>query len=234
MIDIVILSFIYLSFALGGLNPRALSDGIVFSVGVLGGHASIRKMSLNALAYLLGILLIIVPVVVGVGVVVRGVIELSGRGYILAALIISMVSMVSSVVNILRENHSSMTAVGAPVGGFLKKKRVSLSRSVGTFRTDLLFGLLSGGRIIVGELGALIGCIWLLESVGGFSLARLILACLLLSGFMVIIFMMLLYGVNVAELERLRKRFALKISLIGSLAGVMISWSVLAYMMGLI
>ena len=74
----------------------------------------------------------------------------------------------------------------------------------------------------------------MLESISGFGITELVTACLLLSSFMVMVFMMLLYGMNVASLERLRKRFALRSSLAGASAGIIIAWSVVAFMMGII
>jgi len=234
MINFAIFSLVYLSFALGGLSSRTLSDGVVFSVGVLGRHGNIRKMSLNSLAYLIGVIIVIAPVVALIGIGVRSLIDLQGRSYVVAALIVSGLTMASSVINILVQRNG-FSFIGESINkNRLKRKRVSLSRSVGTFRSDLLFGLLSGGRIIWGELGVLIGGIWLLESISGFGITELVTACLLLSSFMVMVFMMLLYGMNVASLERLRKRFALRLSLAGASAGIIIAWSVVAFMMGII
>ena len=71
MINFAIFSLVYLSFALGGLSSRTLSDGVVFSVGVLGRHGNIRKMSLSSLAYLIGVIIVIAPVVALVGIGVR-------------------------------------------------------------------------------------------------------------------------------------------------------------------
>ena len=89
MINFAIFSLVYLSFALGGLSSRTLSDGVVFSVGVLGRHGNIRKMSLNSLAYLIGVIIVIAPVVALIGIGVRSLIDLQGRSYVVAALIVS-------------------------------------------------------------------------------------------------------------------------------------------------
>jgi hypothetical protein len=219
-----------LSVVLAGLNLRSLGNGVIFSVSVMGRHADMRKMGVNALIYWIGTSLVVAPAIFLCWSASSALLELSGVSLRLAAYGVSTLFMVWGLFNL----YVYKVGPRRDSEGRLRRRIVNLSRSAGRIRTDFLFGIFSGVSIVLSELGIFIGGIWLIQVSGGFGFAELSIVILAATSAIWAIFASLLYGANLSVVERFRKKHGPKVSFVCGVFGVFGSWLILAKSMGLI
>jgi hypothetical protein len=224
MTDLGLIIIGVLGVILAGLNLRALGNGVIFSVSVMGRHADIRRLGLNSLIYWLGTCLVVVPVILLCWQLSYELLSLGGLELRLASYFVSTIFLIWGLFNL----YVYKVGPRRDSEGRLRKKIVSLSRSSGTLVNDLIFGFLNGLSVITSELGIFLGSIWLIQSVGGFGYLELILVIIAANSAIWAIFLSVLYGHNLSVVERFRKAHGAKVSFACGVLGVMGSWLILA------
>ena len=165
MRDLIFLIGGALCMVLAGLNLRSLGNSLVFSVSVLGKHANMRRLGINALVYWLGTIAVVGPVVILAWQLVGYLWTLQGGDIRLSAYGISSLFMAWGLFNLYVYKVGPRT----DSEGRLRSKMVALSRSAGKSRKDFMFGVFNGISVLLSEAGIIIGGIWLVQAGGGFG-----------------------------------------------------------------
>lgn len=230
MTDSFLLYFGVLAILIAGVNLRSLGNSLMFSVSVMGKHADMRKMAVNALVFWLGTLLVVGPAMIACWQVSSLLLGLGGVGLRLAAYGVSTLLIIWGLFNL----YVYKVGPRRDSEGRLRNKIINLSRSTGTITQDFVFGVFNGVSIIASEFGIFVGGIWLIQISGGFGFAELGIVILAATSAIWVIYLSLIYGANLSVAERFRKAHGAKVSFVVGILGVFGSWLVLAKSMGLI
>src|SRR5687768_9504482 len=84
---------------LAGINLRALGNGSMFAVSVMGHHANMRRFGLNALIYWMGTALVVVPAMFFFWELAGALLQTSGLELRLGAYAVSTICMASAIFN---------------------------------------------------------------------------------------------------------------------------------------
>lgn len=215
---------------LAGLNLRSMGNALIFSVSVMGKHADLRKLLLNSVIFWAGTMVVVAPVLY-VGW------EIS---FVLTGLSDSLVKAISYIVSSVLILWGLFNLYVYKVGprrdseGSLRRRIVSLSRSAGSVEKDFVFGVFNGLSILASELGLFLGGMWLMQRGGGFGFFELGIVLLSATILIWVVFLLLMYGYNLSDLEKFRKKHGSKVSFLCGLIGIFGSWVILANSMGLI
>jgi len=215
---------------LAGLNLRSLGNGLIFSVSVMGQHADMRKLLINIILFWVGTIAVVAPVLVIGWQISSALVGLSGVELKLASYVFSSLLMAWGLFNL----YVYKVGPRRDAEGRLRQKMVNLSRSLGGVKEDLRFGVFNGLSVIASELGLLLGGIWLIQKGGGFGFMELSIVALAATSAIWLIFLCLMYGLNLSNVERFRKKHGPKVSFFCGLLGIFGSWLVLANSMGLL
>lgn len=218
------------SIILAGLNLRSLGNSLIFSVSVLGKHADMRRMGLNAFVFWLGTVAVVGPAIAICWQLSSWLLDFGGLELRLAAYSVSTMLMIWGLFNF----YVYKVGPRRDSEGRLRRKIINLSRSTGTITRDLVFGVFNGLSVITAEFGIFVGGIWLIQIAGGFGFAELGVVILAATSAIWAIYLSLLYGANLSVAERFRKAHGAKVSFVIGFLGVFGSWLVLAKSMGLI
>ncbi|MDQ5914031.1 MAG: hypothetical protein QG623_650 [Patescibacteria group bacterium] len=227
--NILFLAIGSISIVLAGLNLRSLGNSVIFSVSVMGHHSDLRKLLANIVVFWLGTIFIVAPVLYSGWEASSYLVNLSGTELKLAAYVFSSFSMVWGLFNL----YVYKVGPRRDSEGRLRTKIIVLSRSAGHFQKDFVFGLLNGLSVIFSEIGLFLGGIWLIQKGGGFGYMELVLVLLAATSVVWWIFLSLIYGLNLSDVERFRKSHGSKVSFICGLLGVSGSWLILANSIGI-
>lgn len=219
-----------LSIILAGLNLRSLGNSIIFSVSVMGHHADMRKLLINIILFWLGTILVVAPVLYVGWQISSALVSLSGNELRLASYIFSSIFIAWGLFNL----YVYKVGPRRDSEGRLRQKMVNLSRSVGGVKEDLTFGVFNGISVIASELGMFLGGIWLIQKGGGLGFMEVGLVTIAATSAIWLIFLCLLYGLNLSNVERFRKKHGPKVSFLCGLIGIFGSWLILANSMGLL
>ncbi len=219
-----------ISIILAGLNLRSLGNSLIFSVSVMGRHADMRKLLINVILFWLGTIVVVAPILYLGWQTSSYLVDLSGSELKMASYVFSSLFMAWGLFNL----YVYKVGPRRDAEGRLRQKMVNLSRSVGDAKEDLTFGAFNGLSVIASELGLFLGGIWLIQKGGGFGFMELSLVTLAATSAIWLIFLCLLYGLNLSNVERFRKKHGPKISFLCGLIGIFGSWLILANSMGLL
>lgn len=219
-----------LAVILAGLNLRSLGNSVIFSVSVMGHHSDLRKFLVNIIIFWLGTVVVVLPVLyIGWELSAR-LIGLNGTELRLASYVFSTLFMVWGLFNL----YVYKVGPRRDSEGRLRTKIITLSRSAGHFQKDFVFGLLNGVSVVASEIGLFLGGIWLIQKAGGFGFVELSLVTFAATSAVWWIFLVLLYGLKLSDVEKFRRTHGNKISYVCGLLGVFGSWLILANSMGLL
>lgn len=230
MTDTFLLYFGITAIVLAGLNLRSLGNSLIFSVSVMGKHADMRRMGLNALVFWLGTTFVVGPALILCWQASSLLLGLGGVELRLAAYSISTLLLVWGLFNL----YVYKVGPRRDSEGRLRRKIINLSRSTGTITRDFVFGIFNGFSVLASEFGIFVGGIWLVQIAGGFGFAELAVVILAATSAIWAIYLSLIYGANLSVAERFRKSHGAKVSYVVGFLGVFGSWLVLAKSMGLI
>jgi hypothetical protein len=225
-----LLSLGFLLVFLAGLNLRSMGNALIFSVSVMGRHADLRRLLLNSVVFWLGTSVVVAPVLYVGWEVCSFLMGLNGFELRLAAYVTSSVLLVWGLFNL----YVYKVGPRRDSEGRLRVRIVKLSRSVGKFEEDFVFGVFNGLSVLASELGLFLGGIWLMQKGGGFGFLELGVVLLSATILIWVGFLFLSYGYKLSDLEKFRKRHGSKVSFLCGVLGVLGSWVILANSMGLI
>ncbi len=215
---------------LAGLNLRSLGNSVIFSVGVMGHHSDLRKLLANTIVFWVGTTLVVFPVLWIGWEISSAFLGMSGLSLRLASYLFSTLFMVWGLFNL----YVYKVGPRRDSEGRLRTKIITLSRSAGHLQKDFVFGFMNGVSVVISEIGLFLGGIWLIQKGGGFGFLELSLVTFAATSAVWWIFIVLMYGLKLSDVERFRRAHGTKISYICGLLGVFGSWLILANSMGLL
>ncbi len=215
---------------LAGLNLRSMGNALIFSVSVMGHHADMRRLLLNNVIFWLGTSVVVAPILYVGWEASSALVGWNGLELRLASYVYSSVLLIWGLFNL----YVYKVGPRRDSEGRLRMRIVKLSRLVGKAENDFLFGVFNGLSILVAELGLFLGGIWLMQKGGGFGFFELGVVWLSATVLIWVVFLFLLYGYKLSDLEKFRKKHGAKVSFLCGVLGVFGSWVILANSMGLI
>lgn len=215
------------------INSKAIRDVVTFSVAVLGGHSSLRRMLFNSFLFWLGQLVVLIPCLMFVGLGVEYGLGLSGESYRIAGILVSTLCLINSSV-ILAAQKPSVIKKSKIRKSWLEKRRVSISRSAGSIHGDLLFGSFFAAKLVLSSFGIILGSFWLVDLILNSWKSEVGLFVFVASSLIWLVVLLLSYGLNISEVERFRKNKGYFLGLAEGIFGVLCSWAIIAKLIGLL